>query len=134
MALPTGVGRVVVAGTLTRDGQGPYLVQYEIPPVPWCVENKAPLKPIQHVSRFLLKLCYSYSYSITVCQLQLGLRTREYDKGWRWLADFMVHIGLYQPKLPHEMGGRVHNRFHYHYFPPMEGEGRILGGAKGRPA
>ena len=30
----------------------------------------------------------------------------------------MVHIGLYQPKLPHEMGGSVHNRFHHHHFPP----------------
>ena len=33
----------------------------------------------------------------------------------------MVHIGLYQPKLPHEMGGSVHNRFHHHHFPPWRG-------------
>ena len=38
----------------------------------------------------------------------------------------MVHIGLYQPKLPHEMGGSVHNRFHHHHFPPWRG-GFIVG-------
>ena len=44
--------------------------------------------------------------------------TTKGDGGWpiSW-----SDIGLYQPKLPHEMGGRVHSRFHYHYFPPMEG-------------
>jgi hypothetical protein len=127
LALPTGVGRVVVAGTLTRDGQGAVLVQYEIPHVLWCVENKAPLKPIQHVSRFLLKLCYMldmYRHSISVQYANCNWvcaqgNTTKGDGGWpiSW-----SDIGLYQPKLPHEMGGgRVHSRFHYHYFPPMEG-------------